>query len=376
MNLILRYGALLALAGLAGCGSLFSSDNAPKPADEPEFELQVRLDSVLQFSVDSAGWRQFEPAVTDGLVHAVGQDGKLRAEAGDGRSMQLELSGGLTAGVAVSGEQLLVAGQDGRVISYGRDGRQRWLYQAGAQVMSRPQLVGDTVFVRSADGRVLALSAADGALRWQSEVKNPALTLHVPPAVTVSEERVYAGFADGRLRALRRDNGAMQWEVWVSRAKGGNELERMADVVGAPWLDGDQQICAVSFQGKIGCYELLRGEARWSRDFSSATGLDGDHRQVYSTDVSGVVVAFDKFSGQPVWKQDALFARQVTRPTVFGRFVAVADMDGVVYLLDAGTGKFMSKYDAGGAVRAPLQVVNESLLVQDVRGDVTLLRLR
>lgn len=376
MSALLRYTALSLLLGLYGCSLLQpAKDNAPEPVPEPEFKERVHLQAALELDVDEAGFRLFEPFMYDGLVHAVGENGKLEARAADGRTLELRLDRQLSAGIDGNATLLVAANAGGEVLAWSRDGSRRWAYAAQAQILQRPRLAGDLVLVRTVDGRLLALAAADGQLRWQVEVKNPALMLQGVSGLAFNEESVFVGYPDGRLRAYQLADGRQIWETWVARSKGSNELDRMADVAGTPWLDSEQ-VCVASYQGKVGCFGLQRGEARWSRDFSSSTGVDGDHRHVYATDASGTVVAFDKFSGSTVWKQERLFARKVTRPTVFGKYVAVADMDGVVYLLEGENGELAGKYDAGDAVRVPLQQVQESLLVQDEEGNVSLLRLK
>jgi len=41
-------------------------------------------------------------------------------------------------------------------------------------------------------------------------------------------------------------------------AKGATELERIADVTSRPWIE-ERQACAVAYQGRLACFEILRG---------------------------------------------------------------------------------------------------------------------
>lgn len=378
MNYLLRNSVLLlVMMGFAACSSLFPKDNTPKPVDVPTFKASVELQSVDTFSVDEAGKaRVFEPLWLQGAAWAVGVDGKVKTKT-PGKDALRELDFKSKLGSALDGNEkmLVAASPEGRVLALAVDGRLLWQRDIKAEVLARPRVAGENVFVRTQDGRLLALNAVDGEIRWQTELKNPALILHVPIGMAISDGTVFVAWPGGRVRAYDSAEGKMLWESWVAQPKGASELERMTDVVGDPWLD-DSQVCAVSYQGKIACFDKAKGNVQWSRDFSSVTGLTGDHRQVYATDDMGRVVAFDKTTGRQIWKQDKLFARKVTRPTVYGKYVAVADYEGKVYLLDGETGEFAGMGDVDDAVRAPLVVADESLLVQDEDGDVTVLRLR
>lgn len=370
------YSVLLFSAlGLAACSSLFPADNTPDPVAVPEFKPTVELKTTLDFSVDDAGTALFEPLWLQGMAWAAGVDGKVKVRAEKGDARELTFGEPLGSGIDGNERMLVAASARGRILALASDGKPLWQRELGAEVLARPRVVGDSVFVRTQDGRLLALAADSGAIRWQSEVKNPPLVLHVPTGMAFSDSAVFAAFPGGRLRAYDRADGKLLWEAWVAQPKGATELERMTDVVGDPWLDGSQ-VCAASYQGKIGCFDSARGEARWSRDFSSSTGVAGDHRHLYATDANSHVVAFDKSSGHQVWKQDKMYARRLTRPTVFGNWVAVADYQGKVYLLNADNGELSAISDVGDAVRAAPVLAAEGLLVQDEDGSVSLLRLR
>lgn len=375
MNPSLRHALLLlSVLALPACSWLTTKDNTPEPVSAPRFDATVELGTVLDFGVDDAGYGLFRPLWLDGMVWAVGTDGKLKGRSAQGERREAAFGADLSAGLDGNADLLVAATRSGRVVAVARDGKPLWQRDTGAEILSRPRVAGDMVFVRAQDGRLIALAAATGEIRWQSDVNNPALVLHVASGMTFDDEVVYAGFPGGRLRAYARANGKLLWENWVAQPRGATELERVADVVGDPWLDG-KQVCGVAFQGRVACFNAENGEPLWARDVSSSSGLAGDHRHVYVTDATGTVIAYDRTSGSQAWKQDKLYARRVTAPVVLGRYVAVADYQGKVYLLDADNGNFAAMEDIGDAVRATPVVAGENLLVQDEDGDVSLLQI-
>jgi outer membrane protein assembly factor BamB len=72
--------------------------------------------------------------------------------------------------------------------------------------MSSPAVVGGTVYIGSADHRVYALRARDGATRW---VRGTGKAVYAIPAVVGT--RLYVTSQDGKLYALATRTGAVLW---------------------------------------------------------------------------------------------------------------------------------------------------------------------
>jgi outer membrane protein assembly factor BamB len=154
----------------------------------------------------------------------------------------------------------------------------------------------------------------------------------------------------------------------VALPKGGTELERVTDIVGDPAVQG-REVCAATYQGRVGCYELANGRQVWARDISSLTGVSLDARYAFVSDARGSVQAFDRSNGRSVWKQDKLANRQLSRPVPFGEVVAVGDFEGYVHLLARESGEFVARYATGGGpVRAAPRPIPGGLLVQTQAG--------
>ena len=163
---------------------------------------------------------------------------------------------------------------------------------------------------------------------------------------------MYAGFSGGKLVAVALSNGAQRWEATVALPKGANELERIADVVGAPALQG-REVCAAAYQGRVACFEADSGKAIWARDLSSITGVSVDARYAFVADERGTVHAFDRSNGATVWKQEKLAHRQLSLPLASGATVAVGDFEGEIHFLSRESGDFVARFSArGGPVRA------------------------
>ena len=119
------------------------------------------------------------------------------------------------------------------------------------------------------------------------------LTLRGTSSPAVLRGGVIAGFANGKVAALTLANGFQIWETSISIPQGRSELERLVDVDANPVIVGDT-VYVVSFQGKIAIIDLRSGNLGWSRDMSSYTGLGVDYSQVYVTDEDSNVWALSR----------------------------------------------------------------------------------
>ena len=193
--------------------------------------------------------------------------------------------------------------------------------------------------------------------------------------MTARDDVVYAGFPGGKLVALDAGNGAQLWEATVALPRGATELERVADVMGAPVVDA-LQVCAVAYQGRLACFDRRNGAPRWARDISSNSGLAMDTRNLYLTDDKDAVIAYDKDSGRAGWRQDKLARRQVTAPLVFGDWVVVGDGEGYVHVLSAEDGGFVARAQVDGAVRTAPVDIGPGFAVQTVKGSLVAFSLK
>ena len=369
---------VLSLAGCAGIGESIStgfglwgsSDKTEKPAPLLEIMPSVAVKTQWQASVGSAGDYVFTPAISAGSVYAAGQDGHLaRFDADSGKQQwRVETGKKLSAGVGVGEGLVMVATRKGEVLAYDPEGKALWQAQVSSEVLSAPQAAEGVVVVRAADGQIFGLDAHDGKRKWVYQRALPALAIRSHAGVVVARGAVFAGYAGGKLVAISLANGVIGWEASVAQPRGATELERIADITSLPVLDGGR-VCAVAYQGRVACFEILNGNLVWAREMSSVSGLALDQSNVYVSDARGAVHALDKNSGASIWKQDKLQYRRLSAPVVKGGYIAVADLEGYVHVLAREDGSFAGRAATdGSAVGADPQVVGQNILVQTRNG--------
>jgi outer membrane protein assembly factor BamB len=372
--------ALVALLPVAagGCAvgdyydQWFGSGPALKPAELVAIKPTAAARVLWQGNAGSAEKYVFTPAVEAGAVYAAGAAGQIaRFDAASGKLLaRVDGKHRLSGGVGSDGRLILVGTAKGEVLAFDHSGKQLWKTQLTGEVLSAPQTGQGIVVVRSGDGRIYGLDAATGVRKWIYQRTLPALTVRTHVGVVLHRGAVFAGFPGGRLVALALGSGNVGWEATVALPKGATELDRVADISSLPVLD-DRQSCAAAFQGRVACFDLVKGAPLWARDISSIAGIAMDGLNVYVSDDKSAVVAFEKNTGASQWKQDKLHGRRISGPVVAGKYIAVGDYQGYVHFLSRDDGSFAARIATdGSAIIAQPVAIDDGILVQTRNGGV------
>ncbi|MGE5088463.1 MAG: outer membrane protein assembly factor BamB [Candidatus Levyibacteriota bacterium] len=358
--------ALIASAALAGCANLSQSSltfptipppsfdwltggpNKPGPLPTPKGGASATI--AWQASVGKAG-PGFAPAITSDAVYAAARDGELtRIDPASGRVVwRVNAGRRLSAGPGADAKIVAVGTDQGQVLAFDTQGKALWTAQVSSEVISPPRVSDGVVVVFSGDGRIYGLAAADGRTVWVDPRSIPSLTVRNAAGGVVSRGGVFIGTAGGQLLALASQTGAIGWDATVAVPKGATELERIADVTSLPFVD-ETEACAVAFQGRVACFDVVRGTLLWTRDISSLAGITGDSKRIYVVDDKGVVQALDRSNGASVWKQDALAKRHIGGPQIIGDDLGVVDIEGYLHLLSRSDGTYLARLATDGSV--------------------------
>lgn len=366
----------LATGGCTTAGDHYDQWFGSKPALKPAALVAIKPGAAAkvlwQGNAGSADRYVFTPVVDTTSVHAAGASGQItRFDIRSGKQLaRIDTKNRLSGGVGSDGRLILVGTARGEVLAFDPNGKQLWKAQLTSEVLSAPQVDQGVVVVRSGDGRIYGLDAANGARKWIYQRALPALTVRTHVGVVLYRGAVFAGFPGGRLVALALTNGNVGWEAAVALPKGATELERVADISSLPVFDG-KQICAAAYQGRVACFDMLKGSSLWARDISSISGMAMDSRNTYVSDDKSALAAYDKTTGASLWKQDKLYGRNISGPVVAGKYIAVGDFQGYVHFLSNDDGSFVARIATdGSAIIAQPIVIDGSILVQTRNGGV------
>ncbi|MEU9202041.1 serine/threonine-protein kinase [Streptomyces sp. NPDC048332] len=212
-----------------------------------------------------------------------------------------------------------------------RTGRQRWAYPAKAKAYGRPAVVGDSVFVTSADGRLHAVNRATGRARWTKELETLAgVDLAAGGGLVLCQTR------DGFLRAFTSATGQERWRFQTGE-----------DIRSLPALVQGDTVLVTTADALLRALDLRTGKLRWRFQGKGSTvnlspAVQGATVVLGTGD--GWVYALATAGGGLRWKRrlstdvskygDAVFGTQLRAGTVY-----VGCTDDHLYALDAATGK-------------------------------------
>jgi len=367
------------LALMTGCSTLnslnpFASEKkGDQPAKLVELKGSMAVRTAWKLDIGKARGYTFSPALTGNTVIVAGGDGKIaRVEAADGKQLwRIDTDTELSAGVGTDGNLIVVGAEKGQLLAFDMDGKKLWTSQLSSEILSAPVVSQGIVVARSIDNRIVGIDAANGKTKWTVQKVAPPLTLRNAPGMIVAGGDVIVAQPGGKLSSLILATGAPRWDVEVGVSRGATELERVTDIGGAPVLF-ENEVCAASYQGRVGCFDLVTGSAKWTRDLSSDVGVAVDQLYVFAPDDKGALHAFTRDTGSSSWKNDKLSFRRLSTPLSYGRAVAVGDFEGYVHFLSREDGSFLARAATDGSpiMGTPL-VAGTNLIFQTQNGTVT-----
>ncbi len=293
---------------------------------------------------------------TDGTVAVInGADGRDVWRGNAGAS--------LSTGVGSDGRTAAVVTRSNDLVAL-RDGRPLWRRKLNAQVFTAPLVAGERVFVLAADRSVQAFDGESGAKIWtlQRPVTEP-LSLRQASLIMAVGDTLVVGIS-GRMVGINPVNGSVRWEVPIANPRGGNDIERLVDLLAGVSRVGSV-VCARAYQAAVGCVDTSRGVLLWSQASNGSVGITGDDRYVYGVEADGKVIAWNRNNGDRVWSTDRLRYRGLSAPLAVGRSVVVGDQPGFVHFLSVENGSPLNRMttDGSAVVAAPVLVENTLVVV-------------
>jgi eukaryotic-like serine/threonine-protein kinase len=310
------------------------------------------------------------PAVADGMVYVGSSDGKIYAiKRSDGTSVwHFQTQGPVSSSPAVWNGIVYGASVDGYVYALDAPtGQLKWRFKTEGErrftapgihgiipktemmpdpydlFISSPTIDNGTLYIGSGDHNVYAIDAATGSLRWKFATGD---VVHASPAV--SEGVVYIGSWDRYLYALDAATGAVRWKFLT----GDDQVihNQIGIVSSAAIADG-----VVYFGGrdsKLYALDARDGSLRWKHDehgsWVIASPAIYDGAVYFTTSDERIFFALDaKTGGERFRAKYGAFA--YSSPSIAGGVAYYGTFDGVLYGIDAKTGKIVATFESDGA---------------------------
>jgi len=358
------------VVALAACSG---GSRVRKPTELVPVSNQFDLAPVWSTSIGSSESFNFHLAVAGDSVYAASHRGNLaKIDLMNGNKLwEVAVPERLSIGPGSDGRTTAVVTTKGIVYAYDDTGKPIWNFNVGSEVLSEPVVAAGVVVIRTLDNRLIGFDAQTGVRKWTYQRQQSPLSLRVGYGMLpVANEVIVTGFSGGRFGMISLANGGLIWETPVSFPKGFSEIERLNDVTAKPSMEGDI-ICAVSYQGRVGCGQARTGSLLWFKDYSSYTGTAQSPDLVFSSNERSVVTAFTVKDGTQVWENIQLTFRDVGEPMAVGKVLLLGDAQGYVHALSQASGEMLARirHDSSPITAAPI-AVNGLILIQSQSGKI------
>ncbi|MBW3579904.1 MAG: PQQ-binding-like beta-propeller repeat protein [Actinobacteria bacterium] len=231
----------------------------------------------------------------------------------------------------------------------------RWRLVAGGPLVGAPVATGDSVYVTTRDGSLVAADSEQGRARWRFETGEQVRTGPVVGSGLVYMSTESADGAGGHVYAVDGRTGAEQWR-----------LNAEGVPVGAPAVsEGSVYVSA----GDLVALDAVTGAERWRRTVVGAGAMGAGAGVALTTTPVGLI-ALDAATGDEVWSWASLAPPQVA-PVVAGKSVVTDDGAGGVVSLSVTDGALRWRVPTAGLLQAP-EVAGDGLVVATANGVVAL----
>jgi outer membrane protein assembly factor BamB len=275
------------------------------------------------------------------------------------------------AGVIVEGDTVFVTTLLSEVLALSAaDGSVKWRVRAQAPMRGAPSFANGRLFVTTLDSTLLALSAEDGKVLWRYRAQAiQTVPLGLPPPA-IAGDTVVAGFPSGEILAFRANDGRVIWSDSLA-ATGGTSLADVGSVRAAPVISGNS-VMAIGMGGVGLSIDLRSGRRIWEREFGGTEMPWAAGDWVFGATDAGEVAALQRDTGQARW---AVSLRppaqgnkpqemvQLSSPLLAGGRLFVGTSRAELVSLNPMDGEVLGRQRLPGALSLPMLVVGGRLIV-------------
>jgi outer membrane protein assembly factor BamB len=325
------------------------------------------------FTLDSAG-----------TVSAINPAGEILWQANVAPSDDAsDASGG---GLAVDGDTLYVASSFGSLIALDVEtGTQRWKQKLNAAGVTAPTVAGGIVYLVGGDSRAWAINSSTGRINWTLSGVPAEQSLAGGSSPAVGRSLAIFPFANGDVQAVFRRGGFNRWNASVSGKREGFAISQISEIASDPVINGGR-VYVGNFSGRIAAFNGTTGSRVWTSEQGAiGTIIPVGRNDLFTISDQNQLMRLSAKDGSVIWsKQLPHFLNENEKrrsdvvahygPVLAGGRLIVASSDGLLRQFSVTDGAALASVSvAGGAASNPI-VVDEVLYVVTAKGQLAAFR--
>ncbi|MFM7611147.1 MAG: PQQ-binding-like beta-propeller repeat protein, partial [Alphaproteobacteria bacterium] len=275
------------------------------------------------------------------------------------------------AGVIVEGDTVFVATGLSEVLALSAaDGSVKWRVRVQSPMRGAPSFANGRIFITTLDSTLVALSAEDGKVLWRYRAQAIlTVPLGLPPPAILGET-VVAGFPSGEILAFRTNDGRVLWSDSLAAA-GGTSLADVGSVRAAPVI-ARNDVIAIGMGGIGLSIDLRAGRRIWEREFGGTEMPWAAGEWVFGATDSGEMAALQRETGLARWAVSLRPAAQGNRaqpmvqlssPLLAGGRLFVGTSLAELVSLDPSNGDVLARQRLPGALSLPMMAAGGRLIL-------------
>ena len=228
-------------------------------------------------------------------------------------------------------------------------------------IYGTPVATGELVYFGGYNGRVYALNAVSGKRRWVYPTEGTLKP--IVGGVVVSGSSLYFGDDDGRLYCLDIESMDEDKKLW--------DFPTGDKIWATPVVSGDMVFIG-SFDKKFYAINAADGSLKWEYPTEGAVvgspAVDNGTAYFGSFDRHLYAVSAD---GSLKWQSDFIAGKWFwAGPVISDGMIYAPNLDGKVYIVDAGTGQKIAEPDLGAPISSSPVVIGSMVIVATDNGTV------
>ena len=258
-----------------------------------------------------------------------------------------------------------------------KTGKKLWVQNLGSPIAAAATIERGTVYVVTRDSNAWALSASDGKIKWSINGA-PGKSLIVGGASPAIGSRVVIfPNGSGEMVAVEKTSGIIVWSSFVTGERSGMAYSNVVDITGDPVIVGDR-VYVANQSGLLVALNIQSGEPIWTFDSGSYSPVWVAGNSIFLISDQAELIRLNSVSGNKIWgvklpyyvssnvkKRDKVFLH--FGPILAGGNVIVASSDGKIRKYDPLDGKSLEEVKfKGGATSNPAIANNTLYLLTDI----------